>query len=116
MLGYVSFKKHIKSIDKELNFKILNQHLLAEFENIKFWFAKKLGVRRIKVKFTIISEDNQITEIVALSKHIDLITAELIDSIKYQRILALTKKPKITTPDKALLQPMNYLLKWIQTI
>lgn len=102
MLGYVSFKKHIKPIDKGLSFKILNQHLLAEFENIKFWFAKKLGVKRIKVKFTIISDDNQITETMALSKHIDQITAELIDSIKYQRILALTKKSKISTPDKAL--------------
>lgn len=102
MLGYVSFKKHVKHIDKELSFKIINQHLLAEFENIKFWFAKKLAVKRIKVKFTIILDDNQITETMALSKHIDQITAELIDSIKYQRILVLTKKSKIKTPDKAL--------------
>lgn len=102
LLGCVNFKKHIKSIDKEISFKILNQCLLPEFENIKGWFAKKLGVKRIKVVVVITSNDGQITETIASSKHIDLITAEHIDSIKYQRILALTKESKIAIPDKAL--------------
>ncbi len=102
MLGYVTFKKHIKKLGKELDFKIPNEHILAEFDNIKFWFAKKLQTKKIKVIATIFLTDDQANETTATSKHIDLISPELIDSVKYQRTLALTKEPKIMSPDKSL--------------
>lgn len=102
MLGYVTFTKHIKKIGKELNFKIPNEHILAEFDNIKFWFAKKLKTKKIKVFVSIIVKDNEVTETTATSKHIEQITPELIDSVKYQRTLALTKEPRLSNTDKSL--------------
>lgn len=101
MSGYVSFKKKFKYINKE-HFQILNQNILPEFENIKHWFAKKLKLRVIKVVITFVFEDNKILEIKALSEQIDLINSELIDSIKYERVLDLTKKTELITPQKAL--------------
>lgn len=102
MLGYVTFKKYIKSIGKELNFKIPNEHILAEFDNIKFWFAKKLKVKKFKVSVSIIITGNEVTETKATSEIIKQITPELIDSVKYQRTFALTKEPKLSQPDKSL--------------
>lgn len=102
MLGYVTFKKYIKQIQKEVDFKIVNEHILAEFDNIKFWFAKKLKVKKFKVFVTITIKDNEVTETRATSEHIKQITPELIDSVKYQRTFALTKEPKLSQPDKSL--------------
>ena len=102
MLGYVTFKKYIKKRECEIDFKIKNEHILAEFDNVKFWFAKKLKTRKFKVSATITLTDDVVTETTASSIQIDQITPELIDSIKYQRTFALTKEPKFTTIDKAL--------------
>lgn len=102
MLGYVSFRKHIKDLNKSLDFKILNDHVLAEFDNIKFWFSKKLQTKKFHVSATITIIDDSISEISATSKQINLINHELIEGVKYQRTLAITKELKITMPDKAL--------------
>lgn len=102
MLGYVTFKKYIKKLGKELDFKIPNEHILAEFENIKFWFARKLKTKKFKVSVFITLKDDQLTEVLATSKHIDQITPEFIDSVKYQRTFALTKEPRFGNPDKSL--------------
>lgn len=102
MLGYVTFKKYIKKIEKEIDFKISNENILAEFDNIKFWFAKKLKLKKFKVHVTITIIDNVVTETIAKSEHIKQITSELIDSVKYQRTLAVTKEPRLIQPDKSL--------------
>lgn len=102
MLGYVTFKKYIKQLEKEVDFKISNEHILAEFDNIKFWFAKKLKVKKFKVFVSITITNNEVTETRATSEHINQITPELIDSVKYQRTFALTKEPKLSQPDKSL--------------
>lgn len=102
MLGYVIFKKHIKEVGREIDFKIMNDFILAEFENVKFWFAKKLKNRRFKVVALITTTDGEFTEATATSSDIDKITPELIESVKYQRTIALTKSPKLTDPDKSL--------------
>jgi hypothetical protein len=102
MLGYVTFKRRIKKIGKELDFKIPNEHILAEFENIKFWFAKKLKTKKFKAIVAVTLKGDEITETFATSKHIDQITPELIDSVKYQRTFALTKEPRVVNPDKSL--------------
>lgn len=101
-LGYVTFKKYINEIKQSLDFKIANENILAEFENIKFWFAKKLKSKRIRVIAMITLIDAKVSEVIANSIHIDLITPDLIDSIKYQRTLAITKEPRISTVDKSL--------------
>jgi hypothetical protein len=101
-LGYVTFSKNIKEIGNKVDFKIENDYILAEFDNIKTWFAKKLKTKKFKVNATINSKDGIITEIIATSPHIAMIDAELIDSIRYHRTFALTKSPKISNTDKSL--------------
>ena len=101
-LGYVSFKKHIQEVFQEVDFKILNEFLLPEFDVIKFWFSKKLGTRKIKVKANIILTYGVVANVHAKSEQIGAITQELIELIKQQRTLGLTKKPNFIQPDKSL--------------
>ncbi|HEX5111887.1 MAG TPA: hypothetical protein VFV79_03510 [Saprospiraceae bacterium] len=101
-LGYVTFQHYQSGLDRTLDYKIYNDHLLPEFNLIRFWFAKKLKTKRLSVSARIQIEGNEVIEIKATSKHIDQIGPELIDSIKYQRIYGLTKQPKIKMPDKNL--------------
>jgi hypothetical protein len=102
MLGYVTFKKLIKEIGKELTFKVPNEYILAEFDNIKGWFAKKLKTKKFKVAVSITLTENEVTESRATSKQIEQITPELIDSVYYQRTIVLSKKPRLSNPDKSL--------------
>lgn len=102
MLGYVTFSKNIKEVGDKVDFKIKNDYILAEFENIKSWFAKKLKTKKFKVAATITTTDGKVTEVTATSPQIAMIDAELIDSIRYQRTIALTKSPRVSETDKSL--------------
>ena len=101
-LGYITFEKKIKSIGQTIEFKILNEHILPEFDYIKFWFCKSLKTKRFTVKIVVELINNQIKTSNATSKQIDLINKELLDSIKFLRTYAITKEPKIKDVDKAL--------------
>lgn len=102
MLGYVKFSKHIKALNQTLDFKVENENILTEFDNIKNWFSKKLKIKRFKVKayFTLI--DNQLTEFYATSKDIDNIDQNLIEGVKVQRTLEITKSIRPQEIDKGL--------------
>lgn len=102
MLGCVLVKRHIKKLRKEFEFRINNENILAEFDHIKAWFAKKLRTKKFHVEVAITLKDGEIVEASATSKHIDQITPELIDSVRYQRTMALSKEPRISSPDKSL--------------
>lgn len=102
MLGYVACKNFIKRLGIDVHFKIPNEHILEEFENIKFWFSKKLKTKTFTVIANITIVDNIVTEVFATSKQIAQITPEIIDGVKYQRTLALSKPPRINLPDKSL--------------
>jgi len=102
MLGYVTFSKNIKEIGDKVDFKIKNDYILAEFENIKSWFAKKLKTKKFKVNATITTTDGKVTEVNATSPQIAMIDAGLIDSIRYQRTIALTKSTRVSETDKSL--------------
>lgn len=101
-LGYVGLTKYLEKIDRTVDFKILNDHLLPEFEYIKFGLAQKLGKRKIKVEAEICLCNGDIESARAVSKEIDAISSEFIDSVKQQRTLELSKKPDIIQPDKSL--------------
>lgn len=100
--GYVTFRRHVKGVFGELDFKIYNQHVLPEFESVKLWFSKRLKVKGIRAVVSVDLTDYEVTGHKATSDQIDLITPELIDSIKYQRVLSLTKQDDISTPGKTL--------------
>jgi len=101
-LGYVSFKKQVRGVYEELDFIIKNEYVLPEFDSVKFWFSKKLKTKRIKVSISVDLRNHEVTGCTATSTQIDQITPELVDSIKYEQALALTKREGITSTDKTL--------------
>ncbi|MGB4774421.1 MAG: hypothetical protein WBP45_04560 [Daejeonella sp.] len=108
MLGYVIFIKSIKEVGDKINFKIKNDYILPEFENVKSWFAKKLKTKKFKVNATVTITDGKVTEVSATSPQIAMINAELIDSVRYQRTMALTKTPRITDTNKSLFTAQEF--------
>lgn len=114
LLGYVTFSKRISELYETIKFKIKNDYILPEFDHIKSWFAKKLKSKKFKVIATITVINGNINDIDASSDLLDLINAELIYSIRYNRTLALTKSPKVSDIAKALFTA-NEIFAEIQT-
>lgn len=100
--GSVIFKKYIKKIGTEIDFKIENSCLLEEFDNIKLWFSKKLKTNKINVRSIITLVDQKFSNATASSPEIEMITPNIIESIKYDRTIALTKPPKTNNPEKSI--------------
>lgn len=100
--GYVIFKKFIKKVGTQIDFKIENDCLLEEFDNIKLWFSKKLKTKKFTVTSTITLIDRKFSNVIASSPEIAMITPNFIESVKYDRTIALTKPPKTINPDKSI--------------
>lgn len=92
--GYISFSELFKFFSDPIEFKIFNPHLLKEFEHIKSYFPKVLGIK----KFTVLAEVELtgfiVTDRKATSPHIDLIDENFIGKINRRRVLTF---PKIKT-------------------
>jgi len=102
MLGYVKFSKHIKRLNHTIDFKIINDNILAEFDNIKYWFSKKLKTKKFKIRATFILTNNKLTTYEAVSNDVDKIDQQLIEGIKVMRTLAITKSIRPKDLNKAL--------------
>ena len=102
MLGYVRFSKYIKKLNQTLDFKITNENILSEFDNIKYWFSKKLKTKKFRVIATFTLIDNQLTEFSTTSIDIDNIDQNLIEGVKIQRTLEIAKSIRPQEIDKAL--------------
>jgi hypothetical protein len=100
--GSVTFKKYIKNIGTEIDFSIENSCLLEEFDNIKLWFSKKLKTKRFNVRSIITLVDRKFSHATTSSPEIEMITPNIIESIKYDRTIALTKPPKTDNPEKSI--------------
>jgi hypothetical protein len=100
--GGVVFKKYINKIGTQIDFKIENSSIIEEFDNIKLWFSKKLKTKKFKVSAIITLIDRKFSKATAASTEIEMITPNIIESVKYDRTIALTKSPKTINPDKSL--------------
>ncbi len=100
--GCVTFSKKVKEVNEIVEFKIKNDYLLSEFESIKSWFPKILKTKKFKVYAVITTGDGKVSGVEATSPHVAMIDAALIESVKYQRTLALTKAPIGLQVDKSL--------------
>ncbi|WP_343522021.1 hypothetical protein [Pedobacter sp.] len=89
--GLVKFSKKIKDIAQALDFQIVNSHLRAEFDHIKSWFTKWFKTKKFTVNAVITQTKGKVTGLSAESAEISMINQELIDRIREQRTLALTK-------------------------
>ena len=79
--GCVEFSKFSKKLKRTFNFSIKNEHILAEFESIKFWFSKRLKIKKYKVSVQFKLEGENVIEINATSPQIEKINPELIDGV-----------------------------------
>mgnify|MGYP001495186491 CR=1 FL=1 len=100
--GYIEFSKFSKKLKRTYTFSIKNEHILAEFENIKHWFSKRLKIKKFKVYVEFKLEGENVLEINTTSPQIEKINPELIDGVKYQRTISLIKEPRQINPDKSL--------------
>jgi hypothetical protein len=100
--GAVKFTKFIKEAGTQIDFEIKNPYIRSEFDNIKFWFAKKLNTGKFSVSGTISLIDQRVTEVIISSPEIDMITPNIIESVKIDRTIALTKPPKSIDPNKSI--------------
>jgi len=100
--GSVTFRKFIKKVETHIDFKIENRCILEEFDNIKLWFSKKLKTKKFNVSATITLIDRKLSHVTASSQEIEMITPDIIESVKYDRTIALTKPPKTINPDKSI--------------
>lgn len=100
--GYVNCKKFIKKVGAYIDFKIENSHILGEFDNIKLWFSKRLKTKKFHVSATITLVDKKLAHVTSTSPEIEMITSNLIESVKYDRTVALTKPPRAINPDKSI--------------
>ena len=101
-LGYIGFTRFIPELDMELNFKIINEYILPEFENIKYWFAKKLNSRKLSVSIIIKTRNGEVVDYSAHSNQADRINPALIEGVKYQRTFALDHLPRKKEVDQSL--------------
>ena len=100
--GAVIFRKLIKKVGTEIDFIIENSCILSEFENIKLWFSKKLKTKKFNVSAIITLIDRKLSSVTASSPEIEMITSDIIESVKYDRTITLTKPPKAVNLDKSL--------------
>lgn len=90
--GCISFNRKLSEFGIQINFVVANSNLLPEFDNIKSWFSKKLKRKRFIVNAEIKISNGLIAEVNATSKDIELITPEMIYSIKYISTISIAKK------------------------
>ncbi|WP_025141536.1 hypothetical protein [Pedobacter jeongneungensis] len=105
--GLVKFSKKTKEISQSLNFQIVNNHLRAEFDHIKSWFGKWFKTKKFIVNAVIIQTDGKVTGLSAESAEISMINQELIDRVREQRTVALTKSLGGPERDRSLFTAME---------
>lgn len=106
--GYVSFDYKFRFEQKEMEVRIKNNHILAEFEHVKSYFYKYLETKYCDVKMKIIREDGKTQSIIAKSEQVDKIREAAVETLKFiktESIKRLIKKTWLT--DKSLFSPAD---------
>lgn len=101
-LGYVGFSRYIEEVDAVVDFKIENDNILGEYEYIKGYFPKALKTRKFTADTAITCKGREVIHTYATSAQVDAIDEKIIESIKINRTLSLTRSPVLKEPDKSL--------------
>ncbi len=88
--GSITFQAKLKSLKDVTDFRIINETLKSEFENVKPWFIKKIG-KSFNVRCVVKYINLELVEINAFSKDIDSIDGEMIANIKSHQVSRLEK-------------------------
>jgi hypothetical protein len=94
--NHITFRHRFHWHNQQVRFKIDNAWLKKEYDYIRFYFARAMDNNpsfEVVVEVTI--TDGIVTEAKARSNEIDKIDAQVIDSIKYHRVMNLVKAPSM---------------------
>jgi len=90
--GRVVLEKKIQQFKKSIEFQILNENIIEEYDAIKNYFESVLKTKKIQVVPEITTVDGVITSINATSIEIEKIDKTLIDEVKFEFIKAARRK------------------------
>lgn len=76
-----SFQYFFDPLIKERTFEIANSHIKKEFDAIKNYFAKALGLKRFEFHVKLILVDGVVVDSYVTSPHIDLINENLLEQV-----------------------------------
>lgn len=107
LLGGVAFEKKLPTFKKPIEFQILNENIIEEFDAIKNYFSSVLNTKKIQVVATIETVDGLITETNATSVEINKIDKRIIEEVKFEFVKVARRKE--STEDKQLFTMDEYL-------
>lgn len=113
--GCVAFKKSIKGIRDAIDFTIFNEEIREEFDAVKNYFGNVLKTKKIEVHVIIELRNDEIESVKATSDHIDRISKELIDSVKFEFVRTTTRKKPGLEIDKSLFTMEEYFEQLAET-
>ena len=82
--GSIAFYYVIEQTGEQLEFEIENDNIRPEFEVLKPYFAKQLGLKKIVVDIYAEFENHKLISQLALSEDLDTINSEIIESVKFK--------------------------------
>jgi hypothetical protein len=89
--GKVAFEKKIQQFKKLIDFEIINENIIEEYDAIKNYFSSVLKTKKIEVVPTIVTTDGIITSISATSAEIEKIDKTLIEEVKFEFVKSVRK-------------------------
>lgn len=84
--GSIAFCYVIEETGEQLEFEIENDHIRPEFEVLKPYFSKQLGLKKLAVDIYAEFEDHRLISQLASSEDLDKINSEIIESVKFKFI------------------------------
>lgn len=109
--GRVSFEKKIQQFKQSIEFQILNENIIEEYDAIKNYFGNVLKTKKIQVIPSITTIDGLITSVNATSIEIDKINKSFIEEVKFEIVKAARNND--LTSDKQLFTKEEYLQTFI---
>ncbi|MBI2283305.1 MAG: hypothetical protein HYU71_06330 [Bacteroidetes bacterium] len=105
--GKVAFEKKIQHFKKQIEFEIINDNIIEEYDAIKNYFSSVLKTKKIQVAISIITLDGRIISQNAKSEEIEKIDKTLIEEVKFAFVKSIRKKDLLG--DKQLFTMDEYL-------
>jgi len=96
--GSIAFPFVIKETGEQLEFEIENYHIRPEFEVLKSYFAKQLGLKKVSVDIYAEFENHRLVSQMASSEDLDKINSDIIESVKFKFISKMIQGKLNDTP------------------
>lgn len=92
LAGKVAFQKKIQPLGKVVNFEIVNEDIIEQYDAIKNYFENVLKTKRIQVAPVIATSDGEIDSVYATSEEISRINKSFIEEVKIEMLRVAGKK------------------------